>query len=190
MWWLVFRIASVAGGFHLATQGKVVGYDRYILARVGLRIGCHSRIPSCKIPWQTETLVSHSSLHGVSVALAFLSFTSATIFLVITSLHERCYIGCSSWCVSRTPPYKTMGNCHSWVCRGSPAPALKGWRGEAHSTGTKGQGEMAVNHLPQKRSAERCSIEVRCLHYLPICCYWVCVPPSPSGHILSCKGKT
>ena len=33
------RIASVVGGFHLATQGKVVGYDRYILAHVGLRIG-------------------------------------------------------------------------------------------------------------------------------------------------------
>ena len=44
------HIASVAGGFHLATQGKVVGYDRDILARVGMRIGCHSRTPSCKIP--------------------------------------------------------------------------------------------------------------------------------------------
>ena len=43
-------MASVVGGFHLAAQGKVVGYDRYILARVGLRIGCHSRTPSRKIP--------------------------------------------------------------------------------------------------------------------------------------------
>ena len=43
---------------------------------------------------------------------------------------------------------------------------------------------MAVNHLPQKRSAERSHIEVRCSHYLPICCYRDCVPPSPSGHIL------
>ena len=108
----MFRIASVAGGFHLATQGKAVGYDRYILARVGLRIGGHSRTPSRKIPRQTETLVSHSSLHGISVALVFLQFPSATIFLVITSLHERCYIGCSSWCVSRTPPCKAMGSCH------------------------------------------------------------------------------
>ena len=33
-------------------------------------------------------------------------------------------------------------------------------------------------------------IEVRCSHYLPICCYRGCVHPSPSGHILSCKGKT
>ena len=44
------RTASVVGGFHLATRGKVVGYDRYILARVGLRIGFYSRTPSCKIP--------------------------------------------------------------------------------------------------------------------------------------------
>ena len=51
------RIASVAGGFHLATQGKVVGYDRYILARVGLRIGCHSRTPSRKIPRQTKEVM-------------------------------------------------------------------------------------------------------------------------------------
>ena len=51
------RIASVAGGFHLATQGKVVGYDRDILARVGLRIGCHSRTPSCKIPRQTKEVM-------------------------------------------------------------------------------------------------------------------------------------
>ena len=48
---------------------------------------------------------------------------------------------------------------------------------------------MAVNHLPKKRSAERCSIEVRCSHYLPIYCYWVCVPPSPSGHIILLQGK-
>ena len=51
------RITSVAGGFHLATQGKVVGYDRYILARVGLRIGCHSRTPSRKIPRQAKAIV-------------------------------------------------------------------------------------------------------------------------------------
>ena len=51
------RVASVAGGFHLATQGKVVGYDRYILARVSLRIGCHSRTPSRKIPRQTKEVM-------------------------------------------------------------------------------------------------------------------------------------
>ena len=51
------RITSVVGGFHLATQGKVVGYDRYILARVGLRIGCHSRTPSRKIPRQAKAIV-------------------------------------------------------------------------------------------------------------------------------------
>ena len=68
------RIANVAGGFHLATQGKVVGYDRDILARARLCIGCHSRTPSRKIPRQEKALVSHSSLHGVSVALAFCNF--------------------------------------------------------------------------------------------------------------------
>ena len=57
------RIASVAGGFHLATHGKVVGYDRYILARVGLRIGCHSRTPSRKIPRQAKAIV-RSLLHS------------------------------------------------------------------------------------------------------------------------------
>ena len=44
------RIASVAGGLHLAMQGKVVGYDRYTLAGSGLHIGCRSRTPARKIP--------------------------------------------------------------------------------------------------------------------------------------------
>ena len=44
------RIASVVGGFHLATQGKVVGYDKGMLARVGMRIGCGRRTASRKIP--------------------------------------------------------------------------------------------------------------------------------------------
>ena len=51
------RIASVVGGFHLATQGKVVGYDRYILARASLHIRCHSRTPSRKIPQQTKEVM-------------------------------------------------------------------------------------------------------------------------------------
>ena len=51
------RVASVAGGFHLAAQGKVVGYDRDILARARLCIGCHSRTPSRKIPRQAKAIV-------------------------------------------------------------------------------------------------------------------------------------
>ena len=51
------RIASVVGGFHLAMQGKVVGYDRDILARARLCIGCHSRTPSRKIPRQTKEVM-------------------------------------------------------------------------------------------------------------------------------------
>ena len=106
------RIASVVGGFHLATQGKVVGYDRYILARAGLHIRCHSRTPSRKIPQQAKAIVRSLLPSWGFGGIGFLQFPSATIFLVITSLHERCFIGCSSWCVSRTPPCKAMGSCH------------------------------------------------------------------------------
>ena len=79
------RIASVVGGFHLATQGKVVGYDRYILARVGLRIGCHSRIPSRKIPQQAKAIVRSLLPSWDFGGIGFSQFPSATIFLVITS---------------------------------------------------------------------------------------------------------
>ena len=51
------RIASVVGGFHLAAQGKAVGYDRDMLARARLCIGCHSRTPSRKIPRQTKEVM-------------------------------------------------------------------------------------------------------------------------------------
>ena len=76
----MFRIASVVGGFHLATQGKVVGYDRYILARVGLRIGCHSRTPSCKIPRQAKAIVRSLLPSWGFGGIGFSQFPSATIF--------------------------------------------------------------------------------------------------------------
>ena len=80
------RIANVVGGFHLATQGKVVGYDRYILARASLHIRCHSRTPSRKIPQQAKAIVrSLLPFIGVSVALAFCNFPVPPFFLVITS---------------------------------------------------------------------------------------------------------
>ena len=74
------RIASVVGGFHLATQGKVVGYDRYILARVGLRIGCHSRTPSRKIPRQAKAIVRSLLPSWDFGGIGFSQFPSATIF--------------------------------------------------------------------------------------------------------------
>ena len=79
------RIASVVGGFHLATQGKAVGYDRYILARVGLHIRCHSRTPSRKIPQQAKAIVRSLLPSWGFGGIGFSRFPSATIFLVITS---------------------------------------------------------------------------------------------------------
>lgn len=76
--WLTSWLSSVQSvswsASVLQETGKAVGYDRYTLAGSGLHIGCHSRTPSRKIPWQTETLVGHSSLHRVSVALVFCNF--------------------------------------------------------------------------------------------------------------------
>ena len=82
------RIASVAGGFHLATHGKVVGYDRYILARVGLRIGGHSRIPSCKIPRQAKAIVKSLLPSRGFGGIGFFCFSPMPLFfLVITSFY-------------------------------------------------------------------------------------------------------
>ena len=56
--WLTSWLSSVQSvpwsASVLQETGKAVGYDRYTLAGSGLHIGCHSRTPSRKIPWQTK----------------------------------------------------------------------------------------------------------------------------------------
>ena len=59
--WLTSWLSSVQSvswsASVLQETGKAVGYDRYTLAGSGLHIGCRSRTPSRKIPWQTKTIV-------------------------------------------------------------------------------------------------------------------------------------
>ena len=56
--WLTSWLSSVQSvswsASVLQETGKAVGYDRYTLAGSGLHIGCRSRTPSRKIPWQTK----------------------------------------------------------------------------------------------------------------------------------------
>ena len=59
--WLTSWLSSVQSvswsASVLQETGKAVGYDRYTLAGSGLHIGCRSRAPSHKIPWQTKEVM-------------------------------------------------------------------------------------------------------------------------------------
>ena len=59
--WLTSWLSSVQSvswsASVLQETGKAVGYDRYTLAGSGLHIGCRSRTPSRKIPWQTKEVM-------------------------------------------------------------------------------------------------------------------------------------